>query len=176
MEFSSANKAYQETPYVGFRTFLKGKRDGDKDYFLHQPFFPEAQADTCEVTTPSRDMLVGMNELEIREENPALGLNTKVQYFTLPEEDFAGLVRRATFTYVPAPKLHTNTDETKPLELQILDGMPKLEPFGVTDWHLKSYLRRHQNPIIAYGMSMQFTRALQQQQQQCIFHGTLAMS
>ena len=26
MEFSSANKAYQETPYVGFRTFLKGKR------------------------------------------------------------------------------------------------------------------------------------------------------
>jgi hypothetical protein len=25
MEFSSANKAYQETPYVGFRTFLKGK-------------------------------------------------------------------------------------------------------------------------------------------------------
>eukprot|EP00953_Heterococcus_sp_UTEX-ZZ885_P006705 4083-Heterococcus_DN1.PRE.1 len=62
MEFSSANKAYQETPYVGFRTFLKGKRDGDKDYFLHQPFFPEAQADTCEVTTPSRDMLVGMNE------------------------------------------------------------------------------------------------------------------
>ena len=40
-----------------------GKRDGDKDYFLHQPFFPEAQADTCEVTTPSRDMLVGMNEV-----------------------------------------------------------------------------------------------------------------
>jgi hypothetical protein len=42
-----------------------GKRDGDKDYFLHQPFFPEAQADTCEVTTPSRDMLVGMNEVRV---------------------------------------------------------------------------------------------------------------
>jgi hypothetical protein len=42
-----------------------GKRDGDKDYFLHQPFFPEAQADTCEVTTPSRDMLVGMNEVSL---------------------------------------------------------------------------------------------------------------
>jgi hypothetical protein len=36
--------------------------------------------------------------------------------------------------------IYSNTDETKSLELQILDGMPKLEPFGVTDWHLKVHV------------------------------------
>jgi hypothetical protein len=37
-------------------------------------------------------------QLEIVEDDAEHGLKTKVQYFTLPEEDFAALVRRTTFT------------------------------------------------------------------------------
>ncbi|KAG5184532.1 hypothetical protein JKP88DRAFT_48182 [Tribonema minus] len=128
MEFNSANKAYQNTPYTGFRTFLKVKRGDDE--FIHQPFFPTPEGGkTCPVSKPQRDMLVGMNELELLEDASDLGLKTKVQYFTLPDEDFAALVRRTTFI---------NTDPNEPVSLQILDGMPRLQPFGVTDWHLKN--------------------------------------
>ena len=45
LEFSSANKAYQLTPYIGFRTFLQGSRGGHKgkedgESFLIEPFSP----------------------------------------------------------------------------------------------------------------------------------------
>ena len=40
---------------------------------------------------------VGMNELEIEEDDEAHGLKTNVLYFTLPGEKFNGIVRRTTF-------------------------------------------------------------------------------
>ena len=44
MEFNPANKAYQNTPYVGFRTFLEGTRldsnGAAKSTFLYEPFAP----------------------------------------------------------------------------------------------------------------------------------------
>lgn len=41
MEFLPASKAYQEVPWVGFRTFIKGTREGKT--WMHQPFFPEVK-------------------------------------------------------------------------------------------------------------------------------------
>ena len=41
MEFLPASLAYQEVPWVGFRTFLKGTRKGKT--WVHQPFFPEVK-------------------------------------------------------------------------------------------------------------------------------------
>lgn len=41
MEFLPASKAYQEVPWVGFRTFVRGTR-GDKTW-VHEPFFPEVR-------------------------------------------------------------------------------------------------------------------------------------
>lgn len=44
LEFNPANKAYQQTPYVGFRTFVTGTRSGsngmDGESFLFEPFSP----------------------------------------------------------------------------------------------------------------------------------------
>jgi hypothetical protein len=115
LEFQPANKAYQQTPYLGFRTFLKLKPDS-----LYEPFVPSS-------TLIDRQMAIGMNELEIQEINLALGLQTNVVYFTVPNEDYAGLVRQATVKNIAS----------RPIDLEILDGLPAISPYGVNNTVLK---------------------------------------
>ncbi len=121
MEFQPANKAYQMTPAVGFRTFIKAAHNGDGATF-YEPFAPWGNGKT------RRTMAVGMNDLILREENPTLGLTTEVTYFTLGGEPFAGLMRRVTLT---------NTGH-RPVSLEVLDGMPAVTPFGVDNSALKN--------------------------------------
>ena len=104
MEFFPAHQAYQYTQRVGFRTFLR--IDGQPA----EPFsgFGEGQ-----------EMRIGMNDLCITDE--VMGLETAVTYFTLPEERGAGLVRMVTLT----------NRSQKPMQIDLLDGMPALLPFGI---------------------------------------------
>ncbi|MGD8399281.1 MAG: cellobiose phosphorylase, partial [Anaerolineae bacterium] len=118
MEFEPANKAYQVTPSTGFRTFLKLRRGTDAA--LYEPFAPWSAADALR-------MSVGMNELELQASSAAHGIQTNVLYFTLPGEPFAGLVRQVTVANVGS----------RPLDLEILDGMARVMPFGVDNWSLK---------------------------------------
>jgi hypothetical protein len=132
LEFNSANKAYQLTPFVGFRTFVRGTRSGKESTFNVEPFASsttrDIQDDKDDVDKPKRIMFVGTNELEIQEMDHLNELSTKVQYFILPEEDFASLVRRTTFT---------NDGKTN-LTLSVLDGLARMEPYGgKLDWGLK---------------------------------------
>lgn len=113
MEFTPANKAYQTTTASGFRTLLKVDRG--KGVIDAQPFFNSADENV------ERTMLIGMNELEIIESDSVTELSTRVLYFTVPGEDFPALVRRVTFK---------NTGDD-PVDLEILDGIARLEPFGV---------------------------------------------
>ncbi len=115
MEFQPAHKAYQLTATLGFRTFLKS------DQWFKEPFSPWDRA------TPQRTMHVGMNEIEIRETDLDLGLETSVVYFTLLNEPFTGLVRQISFR---------NIGKTG-LEFEVLDGMPALIPYGVDDGLIK---------------------------------------
>ncbi len=115
LEFQPANKAYQQTPTLGFRTFLKLNADS-----LYEPFAPS-------LTLIDRQMAIGMNELELQEINPAIGLQTNVVYFTVPNEDYAGLVRQVTVKNI---SLH-------PIELEALDGLPAISPYGVNNTVLK---------------------------------------
>lgn len=130
LEFNAANKAYQLTPYIGFRTFIKGKRAG-KD-FMSEPFSP-ATSRNLESTDdqddlPKRVMFVGANECEIRDIDSANGLTTSVTYIVLPEESFGALVRRTNIT---------NTGDDA-VTLSALDGLAKLEPVGgQIEWGLK---------------------------------------
>jgi hypothetical protein len=117
--FETAEKAYQEVPFTGFRTFLKGERAGSKDCWNHMPFFPQSSGSKIEY---DRDMFIGMNEFEIEERAPDLGLNTNILYYTSSFEDFPALIRRTTFT---------NTDASS-LELEVLDGLAKVIPYGLT--------------------------------------------
>jgi hypothetical protein len=118
MEFEPANKAYQTTPYTGFRTFLKLKRGSDTS--LYEPFAPWSAADETR-------MHIGMSELELEATNVAHRLRTNVLYFTLSGEAFAGLVRQVTLT---------NLGKT-PLALEMLDGMARVMPYGVDNRGLK---------------------------------------
>ncbi|KAL3927844.1 MAG: hypothetical protein SGPRY_002646 [Prymnesium sp.] len=115
--FQTAEKTYQVTPYVGFRTLLKGTRaSGQK--FETQPFFPESDADPK--TAARRDMFIGNNEMEIEEMDPVSGIRTNVIYFTSPNELFPALVRRVTYT----------NEGTDSVDLEAVDGLAKLEPRG----------------------------------------------
>jgi hypothetical protein len=70
MEFQPAQRAYQSTALLGFRTFLRGQRDGRA--FTHEPFSPwQAQG-------ARRTMFIGLNEFEIEEVHTGLGLQVNV--------------------------------------------------------------------------------------------------
>jgi hypothetical protein len=136
LEFNPANKAYQLTPFIGFRTFVRGTRVGASTglstSFQVEPFAPDRSRNLDDKSDdpdkPKRIMYVGTNEVEIQEIDGVNDLTTNVKYFTLPEEDFAALVRRTTFA-------NTGTTDVK---LEILDGLAKIEPSGgKLDWGLK---------------------------------------
>ena len=134
MEFQSANKAYQNTALVGFRTFLHGKRGTQE--FLIEPFgtlttrFPNVMSDYAFTAgtlgasffLPKRTMYIGRNEMQIREVDSAYNIETNVTYFVLPEEDFGAFVRRTTIT--------NTARKGEPLVLSALDGLARMEPAG----------------------------------------------
>ncbi|KAI2505668.1 hypothetical protein MHU86_8726 [Fragilaria crotonensis] len=130
LEFNAANKAYQVTPYVGFRSFVRGTRSMSS--FETEPFSPantrNLALDDKDASKPKRIMYVGANEFEVEEFDQVNNLAVSATYFVLPEEDFGTLVRRATYT---------NTGDSD-LTLSVLDGLAKMEPSGgALDWSLK---------------------------------------
>ena len=106
MEFYPAHMAYQNVKRTGFRTFV---RVNEK----FQELFRDEDNSTL--------MTVSMNSLTLVEEDRSLGLKTKVTYFILPEEPLGALVRKVEIK---------NTGNEK-IELELLDGMPEVIPYGV---------------------------------------------
>lgn len=143
LKFETANRAYQQTAFNGFRTFLRGRRQGSPEW-MYQPFFPDTGLD-CGVPTalPQRDMMIGMNEMEIQEVQSSLGLQTNALYFIIPEEDFGGLVRRVTFS---------NINPDSDLELDVVDGLSKLQPFGVANGALNEMGRTMEGWMKVYNV------------------------
>jgi len=144
VEFQPANKAYQMTPYMGFRTFIKLRgRAGDRYYEPFSavaptsppaPLLPGKESEVSPLPRRegsqggrSRRMFIAANELELEETSAAHGLQTNVVYFVLPGEGFAALVRQVTVKNI--------ADE--PIALELLDGLPAIIPFGVTNGMLK---------------------------------------
>jgi hypothetical protein len=122
MEFQPANRAYQGVPLTGFRTFIKIAGPAPR---IYEPF--SAFSGSYPHPRPMRQMRVGMSEVEVVEDSPEHGLQVAARYFTLPGEQFAGLVRQVTVVNVgPAT-----------VDLQVLDGLPALIPFGVSNEQLK---------------------------------------
>lgn len=113
MEFYPAHQSYQKTPTNGFRTFMRVKGD------LYEPFRDDLIP---------KMMYIGMNELEIEECCSQYGIRTNVLYFTIPEEPIGALVRKVTIT-------NTTTED---LEIELLDGMPYVLPYGLNTDFMKS--------------------------------------
>jgi hypothetical protein len=152
MEFNPANKAYQLTPFVGFRTFVQATRPNTrsrtKGPFVYEPFSPASTrhldhdpqqlayslssgaTSSSSALLPTRYMYVGSNEMQIREVHEGHGIETNVTFFMLPEEDFGAFVKRTTIT---------NLDAHAPITVSVVDGLAKIEPAGgKLDDYLKS--------------------------------------
>lgn len=126
MEYLPANKAYQLAPTQGFRTFIKVKNK--KGFCFCEPFSPSAGVLDPRI---KNKMTVSPHALEIEEENPPLGLKTRVSYFPVVGEPFAGLVRELTIE---------NTLR-KPASFELMDGLGVIIPAGVNNWCLKEMSR-----------------------------------
>ena len=116
MEFYPANKSYQNVATKGFRTFIK---------LIEEDEVYEAFRDLNE--NISTKMIIDSDSLKIEEENLELGLKTTVNYYILPNEDFGALVREV--------EIENIGDKTR--EIEVLDGMPILIPFGMENAALK---------------------------------------
>ncbi len=108
MEFSPAHVAYRDVGRTGFRTFCKI----DGKYL--------------ELFTEESDMHIGMSELEITCRQS--GLSASALYFGVPEERTACLARILTIE---------NTT-SQPMELELLDGIPAMVPYGLNQDFLKN--------------------------------------
>ncbi len=125
LEFQPANKAYRQTSTTGFRTFLKAGTE--KTHQFYEPF-------TNSLSSPyqvQQRMLISSHDLTLEETNTTLGLKVTVNYFTMPQEPFAALVRRVTME---------NTGRKK-VDIQCVDGLPAINPYGLKDWLSKNMSR-----------------------------------
>jgi len=126
LEFQPANKAYRLTSLQGFRTFLKVKRPSS--YSFWEPF--QNNLSIPRQKTHQR-MHVTSHDLTIEDVHPALGLKIQVKYFTLPEEPLAALIREVTVKNISKRKL----------SLEMIDGLPLINCYGLEDWASKNMSR-----------------------------------
>lgn len=118
MEFQPANKAYRLTSSQGYRTFIKVTTGSKVEYW--EPF-QENRLGTDYAKNVS--MSISSHDLVLEETNTKLGLKVTVTYFTLPEEPFSALVRNVSIQ---------NLKKTK-RNVEIVDGLPIIVPFGLKD-------------------------------------------
>ncbi len=118
MEFQPANKSYRLTSLQGFRTFIK-LTSGSKTVYW-EPFQCYLEGTNFK---KKQTLTITAHDLTLQEVNYDLGVTAKVNYFTLPEEPYAGLVRCITIQ---------NTGK-KSYQAELVDGLPALVPFGLTD-------------------------------------------
>ncbi len=122
MEYQPANRSYGLTPNIGFRTFIKIKHQDQVRFY--EPF-QNNNANNAYKTT--QKMFIHPAELILEETNETIGLKIIVKYFTLPQEPIAALVRIVEV-------INTGNNE---LELEVIDGLPKIIPYWTSNDVLK---------------------------------------
>jgi hypothetical protein len=126
MEFLPANWAYNLVSTQGFRTFIKFS-DPDSDTF-YEPFQNNLRDNKMKI---EQRMIIAPAKLTLEEVNHTLGLKFKVEYYNVPQDEYAGLVR----------KLQIENIADKPVSLEGLDGLPLIIPYGLDNNGLK-FMRR----------------------------------
>lgn len=129
MEVAPANTAYENTAIKGFRTFVK--REGE----FFEPFFARTSNDI------QRNMYIKQNSFKVVEIDNKHKFKTTVEYFILPNDTIGAVVRNVEFE---------NLGDRA--EFEILDGMPKIIPAGVSlnDMMFMSNLNKSYNTILNY--------------------------
>lgn len=124
LEFIPADQAYQRTTQIGFRTFVKVFCGQSARFY--EPFSVKAGLDGSyqKMTTTAYDV-------RFEDYQKSTGLRTEVEMFTLAGEKFPALLRQVTFT----------NDSTEPIHMEIMDGLPKIMPFGMCEFFCKNMSR-----------------------------------
>ncbi|MDD5005248.1 MAG: hypothetical protein PHS93_01930 [Candidatus Omnitrophica bacterium] len=126
LEFFPADKTYEMVSRRGFRTFIKLKKNNNITYY--EPF----QNSLSNLVFQRKNRIViNFSELGLEEENLSLGLNVRVNYFTIPSDNFAGLVRI----------LSIKNTSRKPQTIELIDGLPIIIPYGLSNMFLKKLSR-----------------------------------
>lgn len=118
MEFFPANEAYKMVTTNGYRTFIKIK--GDKN-IIFEPFSPNSKYEA------TRYLKIKNNEIQIIEENKDLNLSIEVTYYTVSNEPFAAFAR----------KMKIYNKSNKEFEIEVLDGVSAILPYGSTNQSYK---------------------------------------
>jgi hypothetical protein len=111
VQFESANLHHRRVALEGFRTFIRPSGGGG----LYEPF----RADAAEGVR-SR-LAIAVDSLRLEEVSEPAGLAVTVEYFAVPGEPFAALARSVTL----------ENRSSRDVELEVLDGLPKVVPFAV---------------------------------------------
>ncbi len=122
LEFFPANKAWQITPSLGFRSFLKIIVNNKSIFY--EPFHNGYSSGNFQLRN---SMYITSFDLSLKEENPTLGLITEINYFPIPNERFAALARIIKIKNISRIKIR----------MQLLDGLPLITPYGINDRFLK---------------------------------------
>lgn len=126
MEFLPANSAYDLVTRHGFRTFVK-LPDGAPAAF-YEPF--QRHYRDHHVKRVQR-MIISPSQLTLEELNHTLNLKFTVAYSPVPQDKYAGLIRT----------LHIQNLGSSPVDLEGLDGLPVIVPYGVDNFALKNMRR-----------------------------------
>jgi hypothetical protein len=140
MEFSPAVKAYGAVATQGFRTFIKIKEKNRTIFY--EPFAnnpPESGKQ------PLQTMFIRPYEVLFEDINELLGIKTTLRYYNLPGEPVAAMVRTVNFENIGK----------KALDIEVIDGMPKIIPYWVDDWVLKHMSHTAQNKAPFYRLKVE---------------------
>lgn len=123
LEFFPANKAYQNTPYFGYRTFIKHSRSIGAG--VYEPF------KTAPAKGVEQSLQIRSHEISLEERDRQRGLRARVRYFTVPGERLAILAR----------ELEIQNMCGKALEIELADGLPQVNPYGMNEFFIKNMSR-----------------------------------
>ncbi|MGB4521480.1 MAG: cellobiose phosphorylase [Candidatus Omnitrophota bacterium] len=126
LEFHPANKSWQLTSLQGFRTFIKVV--SAKKSLFYEPFHNGFTNLSFNLTNK---MFISSSDLRLQEDNLSLGLQIKVEYFTIPNDSYAALARIVTIK---------NTGKSVK-RIQLIDGLPQIIPFGINNFFIKELSR-----------------------------------
>lgn len=126
MEFNPANKAYQLTSSLGFRTFLKTHLGGKSVFY--DGFASGINATGFDI---ENKMFISSDGLKLKETNHTLGLELDIEYFTIPNDNYGALARELTIKNISQHRL----------DVECLDGLPQIIPYGLNNMFLKEMSR-----------------------------------
>ncbi len=131
LEFFPADQAVQRVTSIGYRTFVKGQSKGQP--FEWEPFSMAA------ARLGDQTMVVRGDEFEVLDHNPNVGLAARAAFWILPNMEFPALMRELRLS---------NTSDLA-ISLTVLDGLPRLMPYGMNDFFCKQMSRTSEAWMVA---------------------------